>query len=167
MNVAEFDKKWELLNQLAKQVSYQLQHKVPPPPEHKPLKLLFMTQKWIKQVLLSELVEVQRMVHGGQRSQESAAQFPPRSAQLTRGISPVLTKAKANPKPKLNQIWLKDKDISLPGMHTAILTRPIVLNKINWKIAKTFKGSPLIWLIQSNDKISFPVGDLSCSFSLK
>ena len=65
MNVAEFDKKWELLNQLAKQVSYQLQHKVPPPPEHQPLKLLFMTQKWIKQVLLSELVEVQRMVHGG------------------------------------------------------------------------------------------------------
>ena len=35
------------------------------------------------------------------------------------------------------------------------------------EIAKTFKGSPLIWLIQSNDKISFPVGDLSCSFSLK
>ena len=68
-----------------------------------------------------------------QRSQESAAQFAPRSAQLTRGISPVLTKA--NSKPKLNQIWLKDKDISLPGMHTAILTRPIVLTKINWKIA--------------------------------
>ena len=75
MNVAEFDKKWELLNQLAKQVSYQLQHKVPPPPEHKPLKLLFMTQKWIKQVLLSELVEVQCIVHGGSGAKKAQRSF--------------------------------------------------------------------------------------------
>ena len=96
MNVAEFDKKWELVNQLAKQVSYQLQHKVPPSPEHQPLKLLFMTQKWIKQVLLSELVEVQRMVHGG------AAE--PRKRSFLRGArSWPKASCLCSPKPKPTQ----------------------------------------------------------------